>query len=138
MTINAEDEDKPQSLSEILKTYTDQITRIIGVMAASVGVIYAVGFIVINSSLLRVGVLDLSLLRTGYLAAGLAYVFLFSIMLGLVLGIFYYLSLPSNRFICKLAGSNSGFWIMKGLLRRDWTRRLARGELKIRAQRGGL
>jgi hypothetical protein len=68
MATSASNPSTEKQFADQLKVLTDQLPKIIAVLTASAGAIYAVGFIVINSSLLKVGVLDLSLLRTGYLA----------------------------------------------------------------------
>ena len=111
MATSASNPSTEKQFADQLKVLTDQLPKIIAVLTASAGAIYAVGFIVINSSLLKVGVLDLSLLRTGYLAAGLAYLFLFGIIWGLILGGLYPRLAPNiekvvNRIpiICKNEG----------------------------------
>lgn len=126
-----EGERQERSLADQLKAFTDQLTRIIAVLTASVGVIYAVGFIVINSSLLSVGVLDLSLLRTGYLSAGLAYIFLFAIISGISIGVLYYVYLPSTRLIIRLIRHGLENLMLKSAIKRDWSRWLLRCALTV-------
>jgi hypothetical protein len=69
----------------------EKVSRLLAVLGAAAGVIYAVGFVVINSSLLRVGVYDLALLRTGYLSVGIVYVLIFSVILGISITAVYVL-----------------------------------------------
>jgi tetratricopeptide (TPR) repeat protein len=62
------------------------VAAIFGLIAGAVGLLYGIGFAVVNISLLRYGVYEVTLVRARYISAGVFYLVFFTLLVGGSLG----------------------------------------------------
>jgi tetratricopeptide (TPR) repeat protein len=91
---------KGQSLQigELLENISGTAVKIFGFVAGSVGLLYAIGFTIVNLSLLRHGVYEVGLVRARFISAGVSYLVLVSLLAGIVWTCLYLIDLWSERW----------------------------------------
>ncbi|MEJ2265100.1 MAG: tetratricopeptide repeat protein, partial [Anaerolineales bacterium] len=80
-----------QSLSKVVGQYLGFAGQIFGFVAGSLGLLYAIGFAVVNISLLSYGVFEIDLVRARYISSGVSYIVLFAILIGVALTALFFL-----------------------------------------------
>ena len=83
--------DSPTSvdaLADLLSRYGKLILQVFAAAAGATGLFYAIGFIIVNLSLLRLGVYESALVSVGYVVPGIAFVFLFGLAAVATVGAF--------------------------------------------------
>lgn len=64
-------------LTDLLTRYGRQAIQLFAALAGATGLFYSIGFIIVNVSLLRLGVYETALISVGYVAPGIAFAMLF-------------------------------------------------------------
>jgi tetratricopeptide (TPR) repeat protein len=71
---------KQQGESLPIEKFIQRIATIFGFIAGAVGLLYGIGFAVVNLSLLRYGVYEVTLVRARYISAGVFYLVFFTLL----------------------------------------------------------
>src|SRR3990172_7736855 len=71
-----------EALADLLSRYGKQALQLFAALAGATGLFYAIGFIIVNTSLLKLGVYESALISAGYVAPGIAFVVIFSLSAG--------------------------------------------------------
>jgi len=85
------------SIGEVLEKISGTAVKIFGFVAGSVGLLYAIGFTVVNLDLFRHGVYEVGLVRARYISAGVSYLVLVSLLAGIVFACLYWVDLLMSR-----------------------------------------
>ena len=64
-------------LTDLLARYGKQAIQLFAALAGAGGLFYSIGFIIVNVSLLRLGVYETALISVGYVAPGIAFSLIF-------------------------------------------------------------
>ncbi|UCH11340.1 MAG: tetratricopeptide repeat protein [Fidelibacterota bacterium] len=116
------------TIAGMVEQYSGLAVRIFGFVAGAVGLLYGIGFAVVNISLLRYGVYEVSLVRARYVSTGVFYLVFFVLLaLGVRLSLFLVERRVIGRSWTSLALSaipigviccvlTLGVWEFKGLL----------------------
>lgn len=70
------------TIAGMVEQYSGLAVKIFGFVAGAVGLLYGIGFAVVNISLLRYGVYEVSLVRARYVSAGVFFLVFFALLVG--------------------------------------------------------
>ncbi|TEU17049.1 MAG: tetratricopeptide repeat protein [Anaerolineales bacterium] len=70
------------TIAGMVEQFSGLAVKIFGFIAGAVGLLYGIGFAVVNISLLRYGVYEVSLVRARYVSAGVFYLVFFVLLVG--------------------------------------------------------
>jgi tetratricopeptide (TPR) repeat protein len=116
------------AISSVVEQFSGLAVRIFGFIAGAVGLLYSIGFAVVNISLLNYGVYEVALVRARYVSTGVFYLVFFIVLaLGVLLSLFLVERRERGRPWASLALSAIpilvicfvlalGVWEFKGLL----------------------
>jgi len=66
-------------ITELIGRYGKQAVQLFAALAGATGLFYAIGFIIVNTSLLQLGVYETALISVGYVAPGIAFALIFTL-----------------------------------------------------------
>ena len=75
-------------VTDLVGRYGKQIVQVFTALAGAAGLFYAIGFIIVNVSLLKLGVYETALISVGYIAPGVAFAIIFTLSALVSIGTF--------------------------------------------------
>src|SRR3972149_6646208 len=66
-------------ITELIGRYGRQAVQLFAALAGATGLFYAIGFVIVNTSLLQLGVYETALISVGYVAPGIAFALIFTL-----------------------------------------------------------
>ncbi len=75
-------------VTDLVARYGRQAIQLFAAFAGATGLFYSVGFIIVNVSLLRLGVYETALISVGYVAPGIAFAVIFTLSAATTIGVF--------------------------------------------------
>src|SRR3972149_1080997 len=64
-------------ITDLIGHFGKQAVQVFAALAGATGLFYAVGFIIVNTNLLQLGVYETALISVGYVAPGIAFALIF-------------------------------------------------------------
>ncbi|MGH2593650.1 MAG: tetratricopeptide repeat protein, partial [Anaerolineae bacterium] len=75
-------------VTDLVARYGRQAIQLFAALAGATGVFYAIGFVIVNFNLLRLGVYETALISVGYVVPGIAFVILATLLVVAAIGAF--------------------------------------------------